>query len=138
TFSKYLDDAAAANEFGDPGSYMDAYNRKLDKGLSGSDIPHRAVVTLLYAVPSIARRPLLNGFMGGWQVGLLTTLQSGQTFTVFDSVNQSNAFPAGTMRPNLIAGPHAAIQALSHWFNTGAFQTAAPFRAGNSPRSVLR
>ena len=138
TFSKYLDDAAAANEFGDPGSYMDAYNRKLDKGLSGSDIPHRGVVTLLYAVPSIARRPLLNGFMGGWQVGLLTTLQSGQTFTVFDSVNQSNAFPAGTMRPNLIAGPRAAVQTLSHWFNTAAFQTAAPFTAGNSPRSVLR
>ena len=25
------------------GSYMDAYNRRLDKGLSGSDVPHRAV-----------------------------------------------------------------------------------------------
>ena len=25
------------------GSYMDAYNRRLDKGLSGSDVPHRLV-----------------------------------------------------------------------------------------------
>jgi len=52
TFSKFLDDAASATEFGDPGSYMDAYNRRLDKGRSGSDVPHRAVITLLYAAPA--------------------------------------------------------------------------------------
>jgi hypothetical protein len=131
TFSKFLDDAASANEFGDPGSYMDAYNRRLDKGRSGSDIPHRAVVTLLYATPG-------KGLTGGWQLGVLTVLQSGQPFTVFDSVNNSNAFPAGTMRPNLIADPSAGPQTLAHWFNTAAFQSAAPFTFGNAPRSVLR
>ncbi len=138
TFSKYLDDAASANEFGDPGSYMDAYNRKLDKGLSGSDIPHRAVITLLYSVPTFDRSRIVHAVLGGWQIGLLTTLQSGQTFTVFDSVNQSNAFPAGTMRPNLVADPRAGRQTLAHWFNTAAFQSAAPYTFGNSPRSVLR
>ena len=35
TFSKFIDDVAGADEFGDPGSYMDAYNRRLDKSLSG-------------------------------------------------------------------------------------------------------
>jgi hypothetical protein len=131
TFSKFLDDAASANEFGDPGSYMDAYNRRLDKGRSGSDIPHRGVVTLLYSTPG-------KGLTGGWQLGVLTILQSGQPFTVFDSVNNSNAFPAGAMRPNLIADPNAGPQALAHWFNTAAFQPAAPFTFGNAPRSVLR
>ncbi len=33
TFSKFIDDVAGADEYGDPGSYMDAYNRRLDKGL---------------------------------------------------------------------------------------------------------
>src|SRR5205807_7953575 len=60
TFSKFLDDAASANEFGDPGSYMDAYNRRLDKGRSGSDIPHRGVVTLMYSVPGFAHYRFLN------------------------------------------------------------------------------
>ena len=31
TWSKFLDDVASANEYGDPQSYMDAYNRRLDK-----------------------------------------------------------------------------------------------------------
>jgi Carboxypeptidase regulatory-like domain/TonB dependent receptor len=131
TFSKFLDDAASANEFGDPGSYMDAYNRRLDKGRSGSDIPHRGVVTLLYSTPG-------KGLKGGWQLGVLAVLQSGQPFTVFDSVNNSNAFPAGVMRPNLIADPNAGSQTLAHWFNTAAFQSAAPFTFGNAPRSALR
>jgi hypothetical protein len=48
TFSKFLDDVEAANEYGSTGSYMNAYNRRLDKGLSGSDVPHHVVVTLLY------------------------------------------------------------------------------------------
>jgi hypothetical protein len=137
TFSKFIDDAASANEFGDPGSYMDAYNRRLDKGLSGSDIPQRAVVTFLYTVPNLSHR-VANLVAGGWEIGSLATLQSGQTFTVYDSVNNSNAFPAGTMRPNLIADPEAGSQTLSRWFNTAAFQSAAPFTFGNSPRSVLR
>lgn len=47
TFSKFLDDVEASQEFGASGSYMDAYNRRLDKGRSGSDVPHRLVVTLL-------------------------------------------------------------------------------------------
>jgi hypothetical protein len=138
TFSKFLDDAASANEYGDPGSYMDAYNRKLDKGRSGSDIPHRAVVTLLYSVPAFAGHRWLNRAVGGWQAGLLNVMQSGEPFTVFDSVNTSNAFPAGTMRPNLIGDPNAAPRTLAQLFNTAAFQSAAPFTFGNSPRSVLR
>src|SRR5262249_52868204 len=40
TFSKLLDDVASGDEFGDPGSYMDQYNRQLDKARSGTDIPH--------------------------------------------------------------------------------------------------
>src|SRR5262249_40973748 len=31
TWSKFLDDVASSNEYGDPQSYMDAYNRRLDK-----------------------------------------------------------------------------------------------------------
>ena len=45
TFSKFMDDVESANEYGRTGSYMDAYNRRLDKGLSGSDVPHHLVLT---------------------------------------------------------------------------------------------
>ena len=138
TFSKFLDDAAASTEFGDPGSYMDAYNRRLDKGRSGSDIPRRAVITFLYTLPKLAGTKWLNGAIGGWAVSSLAVLQSGQTFTVYDSVNNSNANIAGTMRPNLIADPLTGTQTPARWFNTAAFQTAPAYKFGNSPRSVLR
>jgi hypothetical protein len=138
TFSKFLDDVASANEFGDPGSYMDAYNRKLDKGRSGSDIPHRAVITALYAAPGFASHRFMSTLVGGWQIGVLSVLQSGQLFTVYDSVNNSNAFPAGAMRPNLIGDPNAGSPTLARWFNAAAFQSAALYTFGNSPRSVLR
>jgi hypothetical protein len=138
TFSKFLDDAASSNEFGDPGSYMDGYNRRLDKGLSGSDIPHRGVITLLYSAPAAGKSRLLRAATGGWQLGLLTILQSGAPFTVYDSVNQSNSFSVGTMRPDRIAAADVSNPTLARWFNTAAFRSAAPFTFGNSPRSVGR
>ena len=55
TFSKFIDDVESANEYGITGSYMDAYNRRLDKGLSGSDVPHHVVVTLLYELPKFGQ-----------------------------------------------------------------------------------
>jgi len=138
TFSKFLDDAASSNELGDPGSYMNAYNRKLDKGRSGSDIPHRAVITVLYEMPAFSRRRLARALVGGWQAALLGVLQSGQPFTLYDSVNNTNAFPAGTPRPNLIGDPNLGPHTLTHSFNTAAFQSAPAYTFGDSPRSVLR
>ena len=125
TFSKFIDDVESANEYGLTGSYMDAYNRRLDKGLSGSDVPHHLVATLLYE-------------LRGWKLGLLETAQSGAPFTVITTANTTNAFPAGSLRPNLVRDPSLASgQSITHWFDTGAFAAPAPFTFGNSPRSGL-
>ncbi len=68
-----------------------------------------------------------------------TVLQSGAVFTVFDSANTTNGFPAGTVRPNLVADPVLANgSTLAHYFNTAAFQHPANFQFGSAPRSVLR
>jgi hypothetical protein len=128
-FSKFLDDVEAANEFGSTGSYMDAYNRRLDKGRSGSDVPHRFVATLLYE----ARK----GFLRGWKIGVLETAESGPTFTVITTANTTNAFPAGSLRPNLLHDA-SGQRSVSRWFDTSAFANPAPLTFGNSPRSGLR
>src|SRR5207245_4062338 len=70
TYSKFIDDVAAANEYGDPASYMDAYNRRLDKSLSGSDVPQRAVLSGLYEVRSFKNRRVLDALLGGWKLGV--------------------------------------------------------------------
>jgi hypothetical protein len=140
TFSKFIDDVEAANEFGSTGSYMDSYRRYLDKGLSGSDVPHHLLITLLYEVPRITGNRILNGALGGWKVGALETIESGPAFTVVTATNQTNAFPAGTQRPNLVKDPSLPSdqQTLTHWFDTSAFVNPAPLTFGNSPRSILR
>ena len=139
TFSKFLDDVASGDEYGDPGSYMDQYNRRLDKGLSGSDVPHHVLVTALYEVRGFKSRRALNLLAGGWQLGVNANLQSGQPFTVLDSANTTNGFPAGTLRPNLIGNPRLdTARTLQRYFDTAAFAHPPDFQFGDSPRSVLR
>ena len=140
TFSKFIDDVEASQEFGATGSYMDAYRRYLDKGLSGSDVPHHLVITLLYEVRELKGKPVVNGFLGGWRLGALETAESGPAFTVVTATNQTNAFPAGLQRPNLLRDPALPSdhQTLQRWFDTSAFVNPAPLTFGNSPRSVLR
>ena len=138
TFSKFIDDVASGDEYGDPGSYMDAYHRRLDKGLSGSDVPQRFVFAGVYDVPKVSEYALLNKLFGGWKAGVNSTLQSGAPFTVFTAANTTNAFPAGTLRPNRIGDPRSGPSSLTHYFNIAAFAQPAPYTFGNSPRSVLR
>ncbi|HVX67099.1 MAG TPA: TonB-dependent receptor, partial [Bryobacteraceae bacterium] len=140
TFSKFIDDVSSANEYGDPASYMDAYNRRLDKGLSGSDVPHRAVFSVLYEVRSFRSHRLADAALGRWKIGAFTSLQSGPVFTVTTLSNTTNAFPAGGVRPDLLRDPtlDGGQRTLLRWFDTGAFQAPAPYRFGNWPRSGLR
>ena len=141
TRSRFRDDVTAADEYGSTvGAYMDAYNRDLDWGISSSDVPHHFVATMLYEVPRFRTHPALNAAISGWKLGLLQTVQSGAPFTVTTTANTTNAFPAGPLRPNLVADPElpASERTLSRWFNTAAFLNPAPFTFGNAPRSVLR
>ena len=139
TFSKFLDDVESSNEYGSTGNYMDSYNRALDKGPSGSNVPQRLMVTVQYEVPKFRGSRLLDRTLGGWKLGLLETAQSGAPFTVVMSTNTTNAFPAGPVRPNLLFNPTLASgQSITRWFDTTAFAAPAQFTFGNSPRSGLR
>jgi hypothetical protein len=140
TFSKLLDDAASGDEFGDPGSYMDQYNRRLDKARSGTDVPHQFLLSGLYEIPQFKNHKNLNLIAGGWQLSTQINLHSGGVFTVYDSANTTNGFPAGTLRPNLVGNPQlkSSERTLQRDFNTALFAHPANFEFGNSPRSVLR
>jgi hypothetical protein len=139
TFSKFLDDVEAANEFGTTGSYMDFYNRRLDKGRSGSDVPQRLILEAMYEIPRFKSNRAMNAALGGWRVGVLETAESGPAFTIITSANTTNAFPAGSLRPTLLHDPSLSSgQTVLRWFDTSAFANPAPYTFGNSPRSGLR
>jgi Carboxypeptidase regulatory-like domain/TonB-dependent Receptor Plug Domain len=140
TRSRYMDDVESANEYGNTGSYMDAYHRNLDWARSASDVPHHFVLTVLYEVRPFTGRRWLDAALGQWRIGVLQTVQSGPPFTVLTTANTTNAFPAGPLRPNMTGDPSlpADQRSLTRWFNTSAFVNPPPFTFGNAPRSVLR
>jgi hypothetical protein len=139
TFSKFLDDVASTDEFGDPGSYMDQYNRRLDKARSGTDVPHHLQATGLYELPQFRNHKAAHFLAGGWKLGVSANFQSGAVFTVFASANTTNGFPAGTLRPNLVGDPRLRSgSTLQRYFDTAAFAPPPNFQFGDSPRSVLR
>ena len=103
-------------------------------------MPHRLILTGLYQTPALHDKKILRWAAGGWQIGVLATLQSGPPFTVITAANTTNAFSAGSLRPNLIRDPQLAAseRTLARWFDTAAFVAPAQFTFGNSPRSGLR
>jgi hypothetical protein len=72
---------------------QDSANLQGERGLSDFDVRHRAVIDYIYDVPRWERA----GRVGqGWQLAGITTLQSGQPYSVFDD------FFGLPLRPNLL------------------------------------
>lgn len=139
TFSRFIDDVESFTELGDAGSYMNFYNRRLDKGPSASDVRHRSVLSGVYDIPFLRNRGWLTSLFGGWRTGLIGSLQSGSTFTVFSFANETNAFTPGANRADIIGNPRlsGSERTLQRWFNTAAFASPAPFRFGTSGRGIM-
>ena len=54
------------------------------------------------------------------------------------TANTTNAFPAGSLRPNLVRSASLDQPSIARWFDTTAYAAPAPFTFGNSPRDGLR
>jgi len=99
TWSKSIDDATDPVGFaGDTGYAQDSNNLRQERGLSTFDMRHRFTAGYTYALPFHGSR-----WRDGWQINGITTLQSGQPFTVrlgtFGSVSGSRY-----IRPNFVPG----------------------------------
>jgi hypothetical protein len=76
--------------------------------------------------------PLLNHFIGQWQLSGVATLSSGTWFTVTDS-NANFANSDGQQRPDFVPGQNASRKpcAAGTYFNTCAFKDPALGSFGN-------
>lgn len=90
TFSKSITDTAGADT--NRGS-LDAQDRRFGKGLSPDDVPHRFVGSFIYDLPFTKmfgfNEGALNTMFGGWSVGGIFTAESGRTFFVNNSSNNT-------------------------------------------------
>jgi hypothetical protein len=114
TVSKSIDDTSAF--FGSTGELSSAANPKqinLDRGPSSFDERQRAVVVYNLDLPVGPGHRLLgwnNGFnrqiIGGWQISGITSAQTGQPFTVYNTSNDFSGFNQSADRPDIVgSGP---------------------------------
>lgn len=164
TFSKSIDDGSGFENssfngggFGGFGNLrsVDPFNRKLqDYGLSNYDTRHRFVLSYVYMIPSArhfnALKRLPSKVTDGWQLGGITTYQSGFPLDVVDSSFRSltdSAFQfycSGGFAcwdvPNVV-GPiqydDPRNSPTNQWFEKSAFGRAAFGTQGNAGRDIL-
>ncbi len=135
TWAKGIDDAESRAEIGGGAgnAYMNVYDRRNDRGLSGNSIQHRLISSVVYELP-FARKHVL----GGWTLGFIGELRSGAPWGVIEQVNRTNAFSPQN-RPNVVGDPRlpdgrSRNDFLNAWFNTAAFAEPAQFTFGNAGR----
>src|SRR5258708_5501238 len=125
------------------GDFRNHLQPEWEYGNSDFDVRHRFVFSYLYELPvGRGKRFLgdagggLNQIAGGWQYGGITTLSTGNWFTIVDSTNFSNS--DSQQRPDLIGNPHATQCVPGTFFNTCAFADPSLGSFGNVGRNTMQ
>jgi len=145
TFSKTLSDSW---ETGAATMSQIAKCRRCDKGPVSYDIPQQFIVSTLYNLPfgrgahfGTQMSRVEDIFLGGWRIGAIGTLESGNAFTVTSP--NTTASPFIQMRANRLcngkdSGMSGHLRSNGFIdFNTACFASPAPGYFGTSPRGVL-
>jgi hypothetical protein len=119
------------------------YNHNLNRGNSAMDIRRLFTTSAVYELPFgkgkrwLNRGGVLDAVLGGWQLGGILTLRTGQTFTVTDQGGITNS--GGADRPNRIGDGQltASQQSIDRWFDVSAFQVQPQYTYGNAGRNIL-
>ena len=138
TWSRTRDMATNSNA---GGTTMDQYDIQRDYAPSNWDVPHRLVVSYIYDTPFFrdSKNALLKLALSGWQLGGITTLQSGVPINVTIVPDRANT-GSGIQRPDVVGAPKADCGGgkLVNCIDPAAFALPAQFTFGNAPRNVLR
>lgn len=156
-FSKTLDylsamnlgGAAARPLSGENDIAQNPFNLRAEHGPSLFDARHRFVASGSYQLPALRQSPApLRHLLGNWQANLITVLQSGTPFTVFDTTNvslQASHPPISGYsgsRPDLLRNPNDGPRRVDQWLSRTAFRRLDPLteagRFGNAGRNIAR
>ncbi len=144
TWSRTRDMATHSNG---GGAVMNNYDIRADYGPANWDIPHRFVASYIYDVPFFksSSQPILKHVVAGWQIGGVTTIQSGSTINVTIAADRANIGISGLQRPDLVGPvpslncqPNPGNRDLINCFDPTAFAIPAQFTFGNATRNLLR
>lgn len=153
TWAHALDDASSASLGSlNNGDFRNELYPGLEYGNSDFDVRQRFVINYAYDLPfghgkkfGGSASGALNQIIGNWQVAGITTVQTGNWFTITDAVtNVSTADGGGAVgyyevRPNVVGNPNAKPCIPGTLFNTCAFvNNATFFTFGDAGRNIVR
>ena len=145
TFAKSIDESSGIRVQNQDTLFpQNSYCLRCERGLSAFDTRHRFVTSALYDLPIGRGRSkninnsVANAILGGWQTGMILTLQSGFPQTI--SIGGTDRSGAGGLfdRPNATgADPNLSSRTTNLWINPAAYvlQTAGTF--GNVGRETF-
>ncbi|MCX6633845.1 MAG: TonB-dependent receptor [Acidobacteria bacterium] len=139
-WSKSIDDGSENK--GNSVSHSNPYNNGFDKGPSAYDHTHVFTASGLWAIPVHFDNKLVNALVGGWNLTGITTLQSGNTFTVGSGVDNSRTGVGGD-RADLIGNPYISgsrnrNDLIAQYLSKAAFAPNPLGTFGNQGRNRFR
>ena len=112
------------------------YNPNYNRSIDGNDVSQRFVASYIYDLPFGKNRPFLqhgiaSAVFGGWELSGISVVQRGTPImiTAPDQTGLIN-FISTAGRANRVSScalPNGTQRSDNLWFNTAAFQVAAPF-----------
>ena len=138
TYGHSIDDGRSGNDQNDPNP-QDARNLAAQRGSSNFDIRQRFVISGVFSSQWGKNTTNFSGkVIRNWQVSGIYSAQTGNPFTVTQSVDPTASGAAA--RPNRIADGTlpGEKRSIGKWFDTSAFSTVTCVCFGNSGRNILR
>jgi hypothetical protein len=152
TFAKSMDDGGGNEAWGGglaANNPQDDNNREANWAPSVMNVRQRFVFSPIWHLPVgngkrwLNRSGVANGFLGGWEISGVWSIQSGFPFPVTSAEDYSNTGTADARPDRTCRG--VGQKTVSSWFNASCFTTAALAQAlangqprfGNSGRDIL-
>lgn len=151
TWSRNMDSSfATANSIQSPGfsAPQNVYDLEAEYAHSVADVPYRFVAGVLYDMPFGKGQRFSTGnnwsnqIIGGWQLNVLPTFQSGFPVSIRQSSNPNSTIAGnGVQRPNLVHGVPLATKGslydrLDGYINPAAFSASTAYTFGDAPRTL--
>ncbi|MBN8729971.1 MAG: carboxypeptidase regulatory-like domain-containing protein [Acidobacteria bacterium] len=115
------------------------FNRKLNRSVDPGDVSQRLVVSALYELPFGRGKAFspANGvaqrIVGGWQINMISVMQTGIPLTVRGANNNAADRPNST---GISAGLPSDQRTAQRWFDTTQFVNPPQFTLGNVSRTI--
>ena len=132
-------------------SFVDSYNLSSYRASSNFDQRHILTISYVYQLPIFNHvTGLKKTFLGGWQISGITTMQTGEPFSVinggyYDNAGVANEVGSGSYA-DVVGNPHAGVPHTAIYgagilgpllYNPAAYQQPTGLTFGDSGRNSL-